>query len=68
MWEAEGVVKQAADYIHCPGIHKAPCHLKGRKRSFHRAMECSSWAERQAIRVPKRKQGTWGFGGRFEVL
>lgn len=53
VWEAEGVVKQATDYIHCPRTRKAPCHLKGGKNSFHRAMKCSGWAEKAGNRGSK---------------
>lgn len=48
VWEAEGGVKQASDYIHCPETHKVPCHLKGGSNSSHRATECSGWAEKAA--------------------
>lgn len=48
VWEAEGRVKQATDYIHCPETYKVLCHLKGGNNSSHRAMECSGRAEKAA--------------------
>lgn len=48
VWEAEGGVKQATDYIHYPETYKVPCHLKGGNNSSHGATECSGWAEKAA--------------------